>query len=95
MEVTREKNVKKIFSKNNDMTVKPDNYLIEKAKQKKIDFERNRPMKILIQTWKRFQLKVLVVSTFIPFLIIHLLLYLPVKHSDIETSIFYKILFVI
>ena len=78
MEVTREKNVKEMFSNNHDMTIKPDNYLIEKAKQQKIDFEKNRPIKILIQTWKRFQLKVLVISTFIPFLIIHILLYLPV-----------------
>ena len=54
MEVTREKNVKQIFSKNDDLTIKPDNYLIEKAKQEKIDFEKNRPIKILIQTWKRF-----------------------------------------
>ena len=95
MEVTREKNVKKIFSENHDMSTKPKNYLKDKAIQEKLDFERNRPMKIQLQTWKRFQLKVLVVTTFIPFLITYFVLYFPIKHSDIDTSNFHKILFVI
>ena len=64
------------------MSIKPENYLIEKAKQEKIDFIKNRPMKIKLQTWKRFQLKVLVVSTFIPFLICNVLNYLPISIKD-------------
>ena len=51
--VTKEKNVKELFTKDHDMTIKPENYLIEKRKQEKLDFEYNRPYKILLQTWKR------------------------------------------
>ena len=49
MVVTREKNVKEIFSKKPDMSIKPENYLIEKRKYEKEEFEYNRPHKILLQ----------------------------------------------
>ena len=44
--VTKEKNVKEIFTKNHDMTIKPENYLKEKREQEKKEFEENRPFKI-------------------------------------------------
>ena len=44
--VTNEKNVKEIFTKNHDMTIKPENYLKEKRAQEKKEFEENRPFKI-------------------------------------------------
>ena len=44
--VTNEKNVKEIFTKNHDMTIKPENYLKEKKARLKKEFEENRPFKI-------------------------------------------------
>ena len=73
--VTREKNVKKLFTEKHDMTVKHENYLQEKRELEQKEFEYNRPYKIKIQIWKRTQLKVITISSFVPFLFFNLFVF--------------------